>query len=288
MDVDYLKLLGESWYGFKKNLNLLYPVLIYLGFVFVFMIFVFFQTLTVLGIVGIGFTDDITAFFQNPIAIIFIILFGFIDVIALMCVALFSRSMLLGMLKDVAKKSKTKTKNMMKYGKKFFKTYFTFTLIRFGFVLAPLIILGGIVLVFYQFSDFVAAIFGFLFLIIYVLYLICISVFLYFSEPVIASKKGKAWELIKKTFSYTKRNLLHTVITFALVFALSFGVSIIFSMIKMPISILSSVASVSATPAFSIISSIISVIIYLIQSAVNICLGLVVSIFMFKSYYAKK
>jgi len=252
------------------------------------MIFFLLQMVVVTGVADIGLTDDFAQVWSNPGSLVLLVIFGIVDFIILTLIGAFTRAMLIGMYKDVAKKGKTRTKDMIVYGKKYFKTYLGYIFVSTALFMIPLLLMAGIVLLYYQFSDIVAIVFGILFGVIYIIYAFLLGFGLFFIDPIIASERGKLFTLIKKAFAYVKSNLLHTIIAWALIMAVSMGVSIILSVIGMPINIIDSVGDVSGIPVMIIFTSILSIIFSLVQTVVNMCVGLIMGIFRFKTYYSTK
>jgi len=265
MKLNYKRILSDSWEKFKKNLILVIPSIIGVAIT----IGIFFVTGLIFMLMGIS-SEQIVSYdlltTKNIVVLSLMIVFVFICMFLLNS---FIRAMELGMMKDVASKGKTDINKMFSYGKEYFLKYLLTSLIVVLFVLPALVILilfSLIPVVGTPIGAFIAGV-----------YLIVLFLYLFFVGPVIVSKEGTPLEMIKLSFDYSKRNMKHVLVTF--------GVSLVAMLIIMlPFVIIESLLTLGES---YLIAFLLSIVVFA-RNIVNVLLSLVIRLFEFKAYLAKK
>jgi hypothetical protein len=279
----YWGLLGRAWTDFTKNLILFLPLLIGLVFIIGFFIVMIIELgLLILTnpvlldlIRGIAIADPsiILPIITQPTFIILGILFAIIDFFLLILITAYVRGMHLGMYDEIMRKGVTSTQTMFAAGKKYFKVYFAYSLWKFLIVFLPalllLIILGLIALA----SPIVAGILAIIFLILFILYALFIGILLFFMDPIIASKKDRAWNLIRYSFSYFFKNAGHVVITVLIVIVVALVVGMAFGLVLLPLEMAAAVF-----PPLIVLTTFL-------RTIINWALSLVIQAYIFRSYY---
>jgi hypothetical protein len=288
MEIDYLKLLQKSWKGFKTNLVLLVPVAIGILLGFAWVILLVLEAVVMLVLFSDWILSDPALILSNGLGVFLGLVFLIVDLVSLLVISAYTRSMVIGMLNDIATKGKTDISKMFKHGKKFFGVYFQYILLRILIFGVPFLVLAGVVFLCYLASHVLAIIVGIFFLLAYIIYSIFIGLGLFFVEPVIALNKGSAVDVIKQSFAYSKRDVGHLLLSWLTVFALGIVIALILMVLSIPLTIMSLVSKLTGSIALEVVSNILEMAFDLFRTCVNVVVSYVVSLFVFLAYYAKK
>lgn len=165
------------------------------------------------------------------------------------------------------------TSNDVWAGLELYAPLFKFALLKVSLLTLPLVLFGLIILLCFWISKWaglVAAIpLGF----IYILYLIGFMLFfafgMFFFLPILAESRSKSvFELVRKTWSYTKANPMHVF----LVWAISVAIGMVFSIVLQPFYILFSLSPFLLIPVIPLIL------------IVNAVMGVFIKVFLFNAY----
>lgn len=232
MEVKYGLLLKKSWNDFKKNLVLLLPVLFGFLFSLGFMLVVGLEVLLFI-VAGLTPKANLIAFIGAAVIV------GLVDLILLLLIGAAVGSMYIGLLNAVTTRKKAFAKDMWDGMRRFTSIYFKVEMIEISIFLVPLIILGLLIglafLVNTTFGIILALILGGL----YLLYLIAAGFFVgfgfFFLHPIMSiGKSVSALDLIKQSLKYTRENLGHVVITWAIVFGINFAFNALYQLSTFP------------------------------------------------------
>lgn len=222
---DHISFFRQSLIDIKNNLVLFNIIFVQILFIILFGAFIVAEIVLLIS-TGLFSYSSFDSFIANISAtqIVILIAVGIFDLLLLLVINAYIRSMLIGMCKEIIAKGTTNTKTMWVSSKLYFKNVFlTQFYIGLVFFLLPVIVLGGITLLIYLSSHTAGIIVGVLLLILFVLYLIFISILLIFIDPVLVdNNKNSAVFIIKKAVSCFSYNPGNVFVTWLVILVVSF------------------------------------------------------------------
>lgn len=283
-NIDYFGLLKKSLDDFLKNPILLMPILvgvvIGLGIFFV-MAIEFFVLFLVSG--AAIFTDPKLLLSIQGISLM--IFFVLLDLILIILVRAYTTGMQIGMYKDIMLYQKTTIKNMFDYGKLYVMRYFKVVLILTAITLLPFMILAGISASAFLASMPAGIIASILSALIFFPYILFITIFLYFIDPIFVSQDKHAMEIIKSTFAYTKNNFTHVAITLGVSALTGLAVVIALFLVLLPLNgVIGFSQALGKAAPIAVLFKFMS---QMVSTAVQVVLGIVIQLFIFNSYFTK-
>jgi len=112
-------------------------------------------------------------------------------------------------------------KNVIRVTNRFLFQFIWLQILLIFIVVMPIILLTGIVVYFYSFSKILSILSGLMFFFLIIVYIIFISLRLFFAIPVMYIDQERAINSIKNTFQITKGRIWHVIIIFFIIFAIA-------------------------------------------------------------------
>ena len=284
-DIDYFALLKKSWLNFKDNLVVVVPILISIALGIGFLLLVGIEAL----IFFLVFSKTILInpkVILSPIGISLAAVFIILDFIVGALIGSYIRSMMIGMFKDIVLYKKTSVSNMFAYGRKYIWRYFKVSLLIIAISVLPLVFLTGISTLVFLISKIAGIIVIVLSVLILTVFFIFLMFFLFFVDPIFATEDKAAFEIIKSSFRYTKKNFAHVFFTWGVSGLVYLAINGGLRIMMLPFGFMvgfGSALSMKATIASMIVGGFVGII----STIINIASQLVLSLFQFNSYFAK-
>jgi hypothetical protein len=289
-NIDYFWLVKLSFSQFKQNLSLVVPTFFGLLLFFIFIIVALLQ----IGGFYLLFKNildlkNIWLIFSSIPAICYIVLMSIVDLLLLFAIGAYTKSMQVSLIKDVVQKKNIEDANYFKKGKEFFIKYFKIDMLLFTLMAVPFFIVGLLLLWLYKTSTsslyspswIIALILFVIFTIATVIYVLLLSYNLVFLDPLIVTKKLSPINTIKDTITYSLKNKKSVFMTCLYIFFVVVILLVVsFVLFDTPISALEK----NKTAATSLVIFILQGI----NTLVQLVIGLVLQIFRFNSFFAKK
>ncbi len=287
--IQYFELLKKSWGQFRQNLVLITPILLAIILSLGMFVLVALEALIVTLPVGLF---DFQSFMNSIQLIVLASLFVILDIIIVFVIGAKIRSMMIGGFYDVAKKGSTSYASMKVYARKLWKKVLGVSIIQMAIILVPLLVLGGIASLFLLASQEAFMVAAMSLGIIYGIYFIVAAVILYFGlffiTPKIVTENKRPIDLMKSSLQYTKENLTHVLITWAVMLLAVFCFAVIQTVASMPLAIVNMMASISGATGAIIGIAVARMVIGFVFGILRMILQLTLQVFIFNSYFAKK
>ena len=278
---DHISFFRQSLIDVKNNLVLFNIILVQILCIFIFCAILAAEIILLLA----ANSFSIDSFIANISAakVIVLILVGVADILLLLVINAYIKSMLIGMAKEIVAKGKTNVKTMWTSSKLYFKNAFFIQLYIFlFFFLLPIIILGSVTGLIYLASHTAGIIVGVLLLIIFLLYLIFMSILIIFMDPVLANNnKNSPISIIKKTLSCFSYNPGNVFVTWFVILV----ISIIARLLLEPFTLL--LQTINAGSIISVAYLLLLVIALVIIIVISALAGFVSELIIFHAYLHK-
>ena len=119
-------------------------------------------------------------------------------------------------------------------------------------------------------------------------YMIFVGFGLFFIEPIIITEKKSIAELIKHSFNYSMNNFGHVIATWGIKVLVTITVVLIMLLIQAPVDVLIEILKRVGPSGVLVPLYGLSIIFDIIRAIVNVIMGIVMDLFVFGSYFAKK
>ncbi len=226
MGIRYGLLLKRSWNDLKKNLVVFLPYLFSLLLALVFLLIVLIEG-AIYYLLNMTPSTNIVGF------IILLTIFILIDSIFIVFLWTLQNSMLIGILNAISTKKKATRSDMWLGMRKFTNLNFKLEMIEVSIYLVPLLFLGVLTALGFLVSKTLGMTLVVLFGIIYLLYLITAWAFVafgwFFIYPILSiDKLNSPIKLIKYSLKYSKENLGHVVISWAITAGIGLVMNVVY------------------------------------------------------------
>ena len=284
-DIDYFALLKKSWLDFKGNLVVVIPILISMALGIGFLLLLGIEAL----IFFLVFSKTIfinPKLILSPMGVSLAAVFIALDFVAGALISSYIRSMMIGMFKDIMLYKKTSVSNMFAYGREYVIRYFKVSLLLMAIFILPLTFLTGMCILIFLISKIAGIILIVLSVFILVAYFIFLTFFLFFVDPIFVTEDKSAFDVIKSSFRYTKKNFAHVFFTWGVSALAYLAINGGLRIIMLPFGFMAGFSSALSMKT-AIASMIVGGFIGVISAIINIALQLVISLFQFNSYFTK-
>ncbi|OGM01986.1 hypothetical protein A3K72_01210 [Candidatus Woesearchaeota archaeon RBG_13_36_6] len=288
MSLSYLNILKKSWDGFKRNPVLILPLFVGLALFIGFLLVVGLEVLVFIIIFSKSVLSDPMSVLTSTKGILLIVFFSMTDLVFVWMISSYIKAMQIGMYLDVTKNQKTTSEAMFKYGKRFFKVYFKYQLAKFVMFIVPILVLASVVYLCYLASKILAIIIGVLALLLLLGYITFIGFGLFFIEPMIVTERKGLVALLKQSVDYSMKNLGHVIITGGIIIIITMCVGLIMYVIKVPVSFFIKILEMAGSVGPIVFLYGLGFLLEIIMGIVNVVLGIVLGLFVFNAYFAKK
>lgn len=278
-DIQYLKTLKESYRDYGKNKSLIG----YFLFSFVIPLLIVPFLVIELIILNLINPDIIRSEFEIGMAtgvIVLVVLFIIIDLVILIILGSMARSMLIGMIYDVATKKRTKLSNVVPYMKKYWKQIVGAKMIILAIVFTIMIVLALLTALFFAITPLLGILFAVLFVLIIIALSFFIGVFMIFLEPIIVIKKKRAVESLRLAINYAKKNFTHAILTWLVALVVGIIVVAVLNIVALPVMLPIELTHDPESLALIIARGVKDFIIQIIAGII----GIGVVMFIFRSY----
>ena len=275
MDAHYGLLLKKSWRDFKNNLIIFLPILFGILFVIGLLILVGLE-IFIFAMLGVRSGGDWT-----PGLFVLAAIIGLIDLVLLILLGGAIEGMNIGLLNSIVSKKKATTKDMWSGMRRFTFPFIRYQLLMLAAYLVPVIVVAGLVLLALLASKVFAIVIGVIFVGIYILYFIALSLLiaiglLFFLPMLSKGENSSVVQLVKQCLKYAKDNLSHVFFTWLIIFAINLVLGIPYNFTNFGLRF----SSLMSTPV--LITLIALFVLFFIASMI---IGLWLRIFLFNAYF---
>ena len=275
-------LVAKSITDLRKNPVVLVPGLVGLGLILLLSGFLAIQVFTALSFLETLDPD------HNLLFVAFVLLFFLLDVALYVIINAYYGAVQYGMITDVLAGRKISFRRVLKHGKVFFGKMLSLSIAKFAvYYVVPAVVMGLIVLPISLVSP-AAAVMAALILVafVYVPVLIVFSVITVFHIPILIEKKISGvlsgFRVIIESFRYGEANLFHVGVTVLVVLGLWIIMTAVSIAAGLPALIIESVLVEDSAHVRLYLSSFA---IYLVKALISLVGGMVITFFIFNSYF---
>jgi len=278
-ELNYFQILKESFSDYKKNLNIIQYWIISILLILIPLPIVAIQGLLIFVIAG-PFWENPTSILIPTLPLFLLIIFIIFDTILMIILGSMSRSLMIGMIHDLAIKKKLKTTNIVPYIKKYWKQLLGARIVILLIVLIFLLVSALLIMLGVMINPILGFVIGIPLFLLFIALSITLGIFFFFLEPVIVIKKKSAVDSLKLSIQYAKKKISHVLFSWLTIFVCSLilGVAglIITSIVLIPLGLVTGFDSNS----YLILSQVFDIVSRIIFSLISIGFTL----FVFKAY----
>ena len=285
MAIRYFKLLFDSFRLLPKNIVLLLPYPISWGLFLGLLVLIAFEFVLLIPIFSTAIFYDPTILFLTPGGLFFGVFFGSIDLLLGYGIFVYTQGMTLGMIGDVTYQGSTSVANMFRHGKYFFKKLFILNIIIGPLLFIPIFSIFALYLLSIFFS-FPLGISGTLFLFFLSFFWMLIVIFsVLFLRPSLYFERLSTLKVLRFAVAFAWKNFGHASVTILIAALASLLVGMLVTLISTPFVLLSAFSTSDSLIALGNIGGTIT---SLLGNVIGIFMGIIVTLFIFKSYLAKR